>query len=101
MMNRRHFNTLVGSAAIGLVAAPHVAHSQSLPVVRLGNAAGIIDPQLIFLTMGQHPRLKYYEEEGCKLDIINMSGSGQTLQKSPPPMSRPRRSRRRCSCRSM
>ena len=80
MMNRRHFNTLVGSAAIGLVAAPHVAHSQSLPVVRLGNAAGIIDPQLIFLTVGQHPRLKYYEEEGCKLDIINMSGSGQTLQ---------------------
>jgi NitT/TauT family transport system substrate-binding protein len=80
MINRRHFNTLVGSAAIGLVVAPHVAHSQSLPVVRLGNAAGIIDPQLIFLTMGQHPRLKYYEEEGCKLDIINMSGSGQTLQ---------------------
>ena len=80
MINRRHFNTLVGSAAIGLVAAPHVAHSQSLPVVRLGNAAGIIDPQLIFLTVGQHPRLKYYEEEGCKLDIINMSGSGQTLQ---------------------
>ena len=80
MINRRHFNTLVGSAAIGLVVAPHVASSQSLPVVRLGNAAGIIDPQLIFLTMGQHPRLKYYEEEGCKLDIINMSGSGQTLQ---------------------
>lgn len=80
MINRRHFNTLVGSAAIGLVVAPHVARSQSLPVVRLGNAAGIIDPQLIFLTMGQHPRLKYYEEEGCKLDIINMSGSGQTLQ---------------------
>lgn len=80
MIDRRHFNILVGSAAIGLVVAPHVARSQSLPVVRLGNAAGIIDPQLIFLTMGQHPRLKYYEEEGCKLDIINMSGSGQTLQ---------------------
>ncbi len=80
MISRRHFNTLVGSAAAGLVAAPHIARSQSLPVVRLGNAAGIIDPQLIFLTMGQHPRLKYYEQEGCLMDIINMSGSGQTVQ---------------------
>ncbi len=80
MINRRRFNTLAGSAAVGLVAAPHVALSQTLPVVRLGNAAGIIDPQLVFLTMGQHPRIKYYEEEGCKLEIINMSGSGQTLQ---------------------
>ena len=80
MINRRQFNTLVGSAAVGLVAAPHVARSQSMPIIRLGNAAGIIDPQLAFLTMGQHPSLKYYEEEGCKMEIINMSGSGQTLQ---------------------
>lgn len=80
MINRRQFNTLVGSATIGLVAAPHVARSQSMQIVRLGNAAGIIDPQLAFLTMGQHPKLKYYEEEGCKMEIINMSGSGQTLQ---------------------
>ncbi len=62
MINRRRFNTLAGWAAAGLVAAPHVALSQTLPVVRLGNAAGIIDPQLVFLTMGQHPRIKYYEE---------------------------------------
>lgn len=80
MISRRRFNALVGSAAVGLVAAPHIVRSQSLPVVRLGNAAGIIDPQLTFLTMGQHPRLKYYEEEGCLLDIVNMSGGGQTLQ---------------------
>ena len=80
MINRRQFNTLVGSTAAGLVAAPHIARSQSIQIVRLGNAAGIIDPQLSFLTMGQHPKLKYYEEEGCKMEIINMSGSGQTLQ---------------------
>jgi len=80
MIDRRQFNTLVGSTAVGLVAAPHLARSQGATVVRLGNAAGIIDPQLAFLTMGQHPKLKYYEEEGCKLEIVNMSGSGQTLQ---------------------
>jgi NitT/TauT family transport system substrate-binding protein len=79
MITRRQFSGLLGSAAVGL-AAPRVARGATLPTVRLGNAAGIIDPQLIFLTMGQHPRLKFYEEEGCLLEILNMSGVGQTLQ---------------------
>ena len=52
------FIAVHGSAATALMAAPHVARGQTLPVVRLGNAAGIIDTQVIFLTMGQHPRLK-------------------------------------------
>jgi NitT/TauT family transport system substrate-binding protein len=77
MITRRRLAGLMGSA---LVAAPHVARAQSLPLVRLGNAAGSIDPQVIFLTMGQHPRLKYYEEEGCRMDIINLSGVGQSIQ---------------------
>ena len=77
MITRRRFTGLIGAAA---VAAPHVAHAQALPVVRLGNAAGLIDTQVIFLTMGQHPRLNYYEEEGCRMDILNMSGVGQTIQ---------------------
>ena len=77
MISRRRFAALTAST---LVAAPHIARAQSLPVVRLGNAAGLIDTQVIFLTMGQHPRLKYYEEEGCKMDILNMSGVGQTIQ---------------------
>jgi len=77
MISRRRFTGLIGSAVL---AAPSVARAQSLPVVRLGNAAGLIDPQVTFLTMGQHPRLKYYEEEGCRMEILNMSGVGQTIQ---------------------
>ena len=77
MITRRRFTALTGSA---LVAAPHVARAQSLPLVRLGNAAGLIDPQVTFLTMGQHPRLKYYEEEGCRMEIVNLSGVGQSIQ---------------------
>jgi NitT/TauT family transport system substrate-binding protein len=79
MLTRRQFNALMGSAATTL-AAPHVGRAQSRPVVRLGNAAGIIDPQLIFLTMGQHKRLNYYAEENCELEILNLSGVGQTIQ---------------------
>src|SRR5690349_6705457 len=77
MITRRRFTALAGTA---LVAAPYVARAQSLPVIRLGNAAGLIDTQVIFLTMGQHPRLDYYAEEGCKMEILNMSGVGQTIQ---------------------
>ncbi len=80
MISRRRFAGLAGSAAVTLVAAPHIARTQSLPLVRLGNAAGLIDPQVTFLTMGQHPRLKYYEEEGCQMEIVNLSGVGQSIQ---------------------
>ena len=80
MITRRRFTALAGSAATALVAAPRLARGQSLPVVRLGNAAGIIDTQVIFLTMGQHPRLKFYEQEGCRMEILNLSGVGQSIQ---------------------
>src|SRR5690242_16701844 len=84
MITRRRFNALTAAGAAtataGALAAPHTARAQSLPVVRLGNAAGIIDTQVIFLTMGQHPRLKFYEEEGCRMEILNLSGVGQSIQ---------------------
>jgi NitT/TauT family transport system substrate-binding protein len=79
MITRRRFNAFAASGALA-VAAPQVARGQSLPVIRLGNAAGIIDTQVIFLTMGQHPRLKFYEEEGCRMEILNLSGVGQSIQ---------------------
>jgi len=80
MITRHQFSGLMGSAAAGLVAAPYVARGADLQVVRLGNAAGIIDPQLIFLTMGQHPKLNFYKEEGCKMDIVNLHGASQSIQ---------------------
>jgi len=79
MITRRHFNTGL-AAGLSLITIPEIARADGLATVRLGNAAGIIDPQLIFCTMGQHPKLKYYEQQGCKLEILNMSGVGQTLQ---------------------
>src|SRR5215471_13260503 len=80
MISRRRLVGLMHSTAAALVCAPYIARGQSLPVVRLGNAAGLIDPQVTFLTMGQHPRLKFYEEEGCRMEILNLSGVGQSIQ---------------------
>ncbi len=80
MLTRRNFNaSLAGAFGVTMLSMHHVK-GQTLPVVRLGNAAGLIDPQLTFLSMGQHPKINYYKEEGCTLDIVNMSGSGQTMQ---------------------
>ncbi|MCC7347411.1 MAG: ABC transporter substrate-binding protein [Variibacter sp.] len=79
MLSRRHFNTLLGSVGITLLSV-HQGRGQSVPVVRMGNAAGIIDPQITFLTVGQNKRTPFFEQEGVKLDIINMSGVGQTMQ---------------------
>ncbi|WP_295852618.1 ABC transporter substrate-binding protein [Tardiphaga sp.] len=79
MLTRRAFTTSLASVGVTMLSV-HRSTAQSLPTIRLGNAAGIIDPQLIFMTMGQHPKIDYYKQEGCALDIINMSGSGQTMQ---------------------
>lgn len=79
MLTRRHFNVLAGSAAVTLLSV-HQGRGQSLPVVRLGNASGLVDPQVTFLTVGENKRTPFYEQEGVRMEIINMSGVGQTMQ---------------------
>ena len=79
MLTRRHFNALAGAAGVTLLST-HRAPGQSVPVVRLGNASGVIDAQITFLTIGQHKRTPFYADEGCALEILNMSGVGQTMQ---------------------
>ena len=80
MLNRREFSgAALAAAGVSLLTASGT-NAQGLPVVRLANASGIIDSQLIFLTMGQHPKLKYFEQEGCVLDILNMSSVSQAVQ---------------------
>jgi NitT/TauT family transport system substrate-binding protein len=49
-------------------------------VFRIGNAAGINDPQQIFLTCGRHPRLGYYQVEGVDFDFINVANPSQGMQ---------------------
>jgi NitT/TauT family transport system substrate-binding protein len=77
MMTRRKF---AAAAAVLAVARPFVARGASLPAVRIGNASGLIDPQLIFQTVGENKRLGFYEKEGVSVEVVNMSGAGQTLQ---------------------
>jgi NitT/TauT family transport system substrate-binding protein len=66
-------------AAVSVVAAPRVARA-SVRTVRFGNAAGLVDPLLVFMTVGQHPRLGYFAAEEVTVDYVNMAGSAQSLQ---------------------
>ena len=75
MIKRRHLGALVAGAALA------GRRARAAPVsMRMGNAAGIADPQLAFATIGMHPKLGYYAQEGVSLDIINMTGSSQSMQ---------------------
>jgi NitT/TauT family transport system substrate-binding protein len=80
MITRRQFNQFTAAAGFGLVAAPHVVRAQDLPTIRLGNASGVIDAQITFITVGQNPKTPFYKEENCSLDIVNVSGVSQSIQ---------------------
>ena len=75
MISRRQLGTLAAAAAL----APRVARAAPIPM-RMGNAAGIVDPPLSFAPIGMHPKLGYYAAEGIALEVINMSSSSQTMQ---------------------
>ena len=77
MITRRQFGALAGTAALTL---PHIARAAEPISMKMGNAAGIVDPQLSFATVGMHKKLGYYEAEGVSLDVLNMSSSSQSLQ---------------------
>ncbi|WP_188052265.1 ABC transporter substrate-binding protein [Aureimonas fodinaquatilis] len=79
-LNRRSFVTAMGAAGGFSLMPTRLVFAQNTATVSLGNASGVIDAQLVFMTVGQNPRVNYYEREGVALDIINMSGAGQTLQ---------------------
>jgi NitT/TauT family transport system substrate-binding protein len=79
MISRRGFNAMLGSLSVTMLTIEQ-GRGQSLPTVRMGNAAGLVDPQVTFLTVGQNKRTPFYADEGVVLDIINMSGVGQTMQ---------------------
>jgi NitT/TauT family transport system substrate-binding protein len=79
MLNRRQFSLLAASTGVALV-SPGPLNAQGHRTMRMANAAGVVDPQLMFATVGQNKRLGYYEKEGVALEVVNMSGSAQTLQ---------------------
>ena len=80
MLTRRQFNRLAAATGAGLIASPHVARSQSIDTIRLGNASGIIDAQLTFMTVGQNPKTPFYKDENVAMEIVNLGGSAQTIQ---------------------
>lgn len=81
MLTRRHFNRLAAAAGMGLVAAPHVALGQNkLDTVKLGNATGLIDTQITFLTVPQNPKTPFFADEGTEMEIVNLGGAAQSIQ---------------------
>jgi NitT/TauT family transport system substrate-binding protein len=80
MITRRHFHRLSAATGLALVGAPYVARGQALKTIRAGNASGVIDSQITFMTVGQNPKTPFYKEEGCELEIVNLSGVSQSIQ---------------------
>ena len=79
MLSRRNFGVLGASAGLSLITVGETT-AQGLTKIRMANASGVIDSQIIFLTAGMNPKLGFYKQEGLEKDIINMSGVSQTIQ---------------------
>ena len=79
MLSRRDFGLLGASAGLSMITVGETS-AQGVTKIRMANAAGVIDSQIIFLTAGMNPKLGFYRDEKVDKDIINMSGVGQTLQ---------------------
>jgi NitT/TauT family transport system substrate-binding protein len=62
-----------------MAALPRSARAD-MKAMRFGNAAGVNDPQISFITVGNHPKLGYYRDEGIEAHVVNMSSSSQSLQ---------------------
>ncbi|WP_158818656.1 ABC transporter substrate-binding protein [Methylocapsa sp. S129] len=79
MINRREF----GLSALALTmsaAAPRRARADAPMMFRIGNAAGVNDPQQIFATAGRHPRLGYYQAEGVDIEFVGVANPSQGMQ---------------------
>ena len=75
MLTRRGFGLAAGAASAAGVFAPSISRGQALAKMRVGLASGVTDAQVSFQSIGMHPKLNWYKQEGVELEIIN---SGQT-----------------------
>jgi NitT/TauT family transport system substrate-binding protein len=78
-ITRRRLLQVGTGAAASVVARPYVARA-AVRTLKFGNASGLVDPLLVFMTVGQHPKLGYFASEDVTVDYINMAGSAQSLQ---------------------
>ncbi len=79
MITRREFGLMAAGAGLSVITVGET-NAQGLTKVRAANASGVIDSQVIFLTVGMNPKVNFYAEEGIQQEIINMSGVSQTIQ---------------------
>jgi NitT/TauT family transport system substrate-binding protein len=77
MLTRRQFSVAAGAAAIF---APSIARAQALPKMRVGLASGVNDAQVAFQSIGMHPKLNWYKDEGVELEIVNTGQTSTPLQ---------------------
>lgn len=81
MINRRHFNLALGAlGGLGSAMSGTAARAQTLKVMKVANSAGVNDAQQVFITVGRHPKLRYYEAEGIDVEYVNMSSMAQAMQ---------------------
>jgi NitT/TauT family transport system substrate-binding protein len=79
MLTRRQLGKGAGALTAATVFAPAIARAQNFKM-RVGLAAGVSDAQVAFQSIGMHPRLRWYQQEGLELDIINTGSTSQPLQ---------------------
>jgi NitT/TauT family transport system substrate-binding protein len=79
MLTRRRFG-IAAAAGAATLAAPAVGRAQQLVKMRVGLASGVNDAQVAFQSIGMHPKLNWYKEEGVELEIVNSSSTMTPLQ---------------------
>ena len=67
------------ATAIATAAIPRRARAATT-TIRWANASGFASPQLANDTVGMHPSLGFYAQEGIDLQVLNMQGSATTIQ---------------------
>ncbi len=80
MLTRRRFAMAAAATASASVLSPAVLRAQSLPKMRVGLASGVNDAQVAFQSIGMHPKLNWYKDEGVELEIVNTGQTSTPLQ---------------------
>jgi len=79
MFTRRHVTKGIGALAAAPLFAPAIARAKPIKM-RVGLASGVNDAQVAFQSIGMHERLRWYQDEGIDLEIVNTGSTSQPLQ---------------------
>lgn len=79
MFTRRQLTKGVGALAATTLFAPAILRAQTTKM-RVGLASGVNDAQVAYQSIGMHPRLRWYQQDGLELEIVNTGNTSQPLQ---------------------